>query len=123
MDISPMSRQPDTQFQLCQCVFEILSTLGADIGSAANDVCVGEGEGNRVPCESACLTDNSSCSLSEICAHDASNHVDVCHMYQNNKTLDDLVTSLHVILTNMDCKTVSQRLKSTCANILCKKTT
>ena len=123
MDISPMWRQPASQFEFCYCVFEILSTLGANISSTAQDVCVGEEEGNRVPCESACVTENSSCNLAAICAHDASKHVDVCHMYQINKTLDGLATSLHVIVTNMDCKTISQRLKSTCGSILCKKTT
>ena len=123
MDLSPGLLQPEDQFKICQCILEILSKLGADITSTASDVCYeGDEERRGVACTPACLTDNSSCSL-EKCDHDTNNQVDVCTMYQNNKTLDGLANNLHIIATNLDCKTISHHLKINCLNILCKNTT
>ena len=111
-------QQPENMLENCQCVLAILNTLGANISSPANDVCV-KGEEEGIACMPMCLNQNNSCLLKE-CASDANDAVDMCNLYQNNMTLSELTNNLHIIMPYLDCEAVSMYLKSSCLNFVCK---
>ena len=112
-------QQPENMLENCQCALAILSTLGANISSPTNDVCVQGEEEEGVACMPMCLNQNNSCLLKE-CPSDANDAVDMCNMYQNNMTPNGLTNNLHIIMSYLDCESVSMHLKSTCLNFVCK---
>ena len=120
IDVLSGGNQLGDALQNCMCLFSILSELGDDVNNVSKDFCIKEEGGSGISCSSACLKENNTC-FPERCSDDVSTHVDVCTMYQNQKR-NGFDNSFHIIIINLDCKTASQHLKSTCLNVLCKNT-